>query len=210
MNTITEMNTHAISVELLCDAVNIPRATYYRHVNKKEKPIRSIPVHNKLDESEKKAVLDILHSDEHADKTPYEIFYTLMDEGKYYCSPRTMYRFLAEKQENKERRIFRNHRDAVKPELMSVKPNEVWSWDISKLLGPRKFIYYHLYVIMDIYSRYVVGWMIAERESKTLARQFIQRTALKHGIQPGELTLHADNGPSMTSITVSQLLDHLG
>ena len=103
-----------------------------------------------------------------------------------------------------------SHRDAVKPELMAIRPNEVWSWDITKLPGVRKWVYYHLYVIMDIFSRYVVGWLIADAESQELARKLIQESALKQGIQPAQLILHADNGPSMTSHTVSQLLEHLG
>jgi transposase InsO family protein len=121
-----------------------------------------------------------------------------------------MYRVLEEQGESRDRRIQRNHRDAVKPELLATRSNEVWSWDITKLLGPQKWVYFHLYVIMDIFSRYVVGWLIADRECKKLARLLIQKSALKHGIQPDQLTLHSDNGPSMTSLTVAQLLDNLG
>jgi transposase InsO family protein len=121
-----------------------------------------------------------------------------------------MYRLLECHGENKERRIQRNHRDAVKPELIAIHPNEVWTWDITKLLSPKKWVYFHLYVILDIYSRYVVGWLIADCESKELARHLIQESALKHGIKPQQLTLHSDNGASMTSHTVAQLLDDLG
>jgi transposase InsO family protein len=121
-----------------------------------------------------------------------------------------MYRILAAQGETTDRRIQRNHRDAVKPELIATRPNEVWSWDITKLLGPTKWVYYHLYVIMDIYSRYVVGWLIADCESQDLARKLIQASALKQGIQPNQLILHSDNGPSMKSCTVGQLLEHLG
>ena len=203
-----------IPIDMLCSAMHISRATYYRQVGNNnhaqdELKSSSTPV-NALNDKEKQYVLDLLHSDHFVDKTPYDVYYELIDKGEYYCSPRTMYRILAEQGEAAERRIQRNHRDAVKPELIASSPNEVWSWDISKLLGPTKWVYYHLYVIMDIYSRYVVGWLIADCESQDLARKLIQETALKQGIQPNQLTIHADNGPSMTSHTVAQLLDHLG
>ena len=203
-----------IPIDMLCSAMHISRATYYRqlgnnnHAQDKLKS-SSTPV-NALNDKEKQYVLDLLHSDHFVDKTPYDVYYELIDKGEYYCSPRTMYRILAEQGEAAERRIQRNHRDAVKPELIASSPNEVWSWDISKLLGPTKWVYYHLYVIMDIYSRYVVGWLIADCESQDLARKLIQETALKQGIQPNQLTIHADNGPSMTSHTVAQLFEHLG
>jgi len=163
-----------------------------------------------LSDDEKQTVLDLLHSERFVDKTPYEMYYTLLDEGEYYCSPRTMYRLLEFRDENKDRRNQRTHRDAIKPELIAVKPNEVWSWDITKLLSMQRLVYYYLYVILDIFSRYVVGWMIADAESKELARKLIHETALKQGIQRNQLTLHADNGGSMTSHTVAQLLAHLG
>lgn len=190
----------------------MPRATYYRHQhdNMKVIPACRKPPKNALNNDEKKQVLDLLHSARFIDKTPYETFNTLIDEGKYYCSARTMYRVLEGQGESSERRIQRNHRDAIKPELIATKPNEVWSWDITKLRSEKKWVYFYLYVILDIFSRYAVGWMIADCESKELARRLIQKSALKHGIQPQQLTLHSDNGPSMTSHTVSQLLDTLG
>ena len=204
----------SIPVDMLCSAMHIPRATYYRHLANKEcaknAPMSSsIPV-NALNDKEKKCVLDLLHSEHFIDKTPYDVYYELMDKGEYYCSPRTMYRILAEQGETTERRVQRNHRDAVKPELIASRPNEVWSWDITKLLGPTKWVYYHLYVIMDIYSRYIVGWLIADCESQELARKLIHESALKQGVQPNQLTIHADNGPSMKSHTVAQLLEHIG
>jgi len=204
----------SIPIDMLCSAMQIPRATYYRHLGSKkcaqnEPLLRNTPV-NALNSLEKKCVLDLLHSERFIDKTPYDAYYDLIDKGEYYCSPRTMYRILAEHGETKDRRIQRNHRDAVKPELIATRPNEVWSWDITKLLGPTKWVYYHLYVIMDIFTRYVVGWLIADCESQELARKLIQESVLKQGIQPNQLTIHADNGPSMKSHTVSQLLEHLG
>lgn len=215
MDIITqEGQKKLIPVDMLCSAMQIPRATYYRHVGsnqcaQNEIVPRTTPV-NALNSQEKQCVLDLLHSERFIDKTPYDMYYELIDKGEYYCSPRTMYRILADHGETKDRRIQRNHRDAVKPELIATRPNEVWSWDITKLLGPTKWVYYHLYVIMDIYSRYVVGWLIADCESQELARKLIQESALKQGIQPNQLTIHADNGPSMKSHTVSQLLEHLG
>ena len=204
----------SIPVDMLCSAMHISRATYYRQLGnnkyaQEELRPSNTPV-NALKDKEKQFVLDLLHSDHFIDKTPYDVYYELIDKGEYYCSPRTMYRILAEQGEAADRRIQRNHRDAVKPELIASRPNEVWSWDITKLLGPTKWVYYHLYVIMDIYSRYVVGWLIADCESQELARKLIQETALKQGVQHNQLTIHADNGPSMKSNTVAQLLEHLG
>src|SRR5690606_32953475 len=128
-----------------------------------------------------------------------EIYATLLDEGNYVCSISTMYRVLRENRQVRERRNQRRHPQHVKPELVARAPNEVWSWDITKLLGPRKWSYYCLYVILDLYSRYVVGWMVAERETATLARRLIRETCEKQEINPEQLVLHADRGASMTS-----------
>jgi putative transposase len=215
MDLITqEGRKNAIPVDMLCSEMNIPRATYYRHLDNNKcahnQSFLGTSPANALTEQEKQVVLDLLHSERFVDKTPYDVYYELIDKGQYYCSPRTMYRILADHGETSDRRIQRNHRDAVKPELIATRPNEIWSWDITKLLGPTKWVYYHLYVIMDIYSRYVVGWLIADCESQDLARKLIQESALKQSIQPNQLTLHSDNGPSMKSHTVGQLLEHLG
>jgi putative transposase len=204
----------SIPIDMLCSVMHISRATYYRHLRCltqiKARESAAKPPINALNSQEKQCVLDLLHSDHFIDKTPYDVYFELIDKGEYYCSPRTMYRILAEQGESSERRIQRNHRDAVKPELMATGPNQVWSWDITKLLGPTKWVYYHLYVIMDIFSRHIVGWLIADRESQELARKLIQETTLKQGIHPNQLTIHADNGPSMKSHTVAQLLEHIG
>lgn len=213
MNTITQITEKKnIPIDALCKALEIPRATYYRHqhLDDTSAAITPKPPRNALRNEEVQQVLDILHSERYADKTPYEIFNKLIDDGKYYCSIRTMYRILEKRGETQERRAQRNHRDAIKPELIATRPNEVWSWDITKLRSYQKWTYFYLYVVLDIYSRYVVGWLIADCESKELARELIQKTALKHGIQPDNLTLHSDNGPSMTSHTLSQLLNNLG
>jgi len=144
------------------------------------------------------------------DKAPAEVWATLLDEGKYYCSIRTMYRVLAEQGEVRERRNQLRHPNYQKPELLAKGPNEVWSWDITRLLGPAKWTYFYLYVILDIYSRYVTGWMVAHRESALLANRLIGETCGKQGIRPGQLTIHADRGASMRSKPVALLLSDLG
>ena len=200
-----------VVVSKLCQALAIPRASYYRHQKPAnvDKAMSEMPA-NALGSQEKRQILDLLHSERFMDQTPYQMFYTLLDEGLYYASIRTIYRLLAEQGESQDRRIQRSHRDAVKPELIASRPNEVWSWDITKLLTCQRLVYFHLYVVLDIYSRLVVGWLLADRECKRLACRLVQQSALKQGIQPGQLTLHADNGPSMRSQSLSELLEHLG
>jgi putative transposase len=158
---------------------------------------------------ERHGVLDLLHT-RFVDQAPAQVHATLLDEGTYLCSPRTMYRLLDAAHEIKERRdqVRRPHYAA--PQLLATRPNEVWSWDITKLLGPTKWTYFYLYVILDIFSRYVVGWMIAPHESAALAERLIAETCAKHDILPGQLTLHADRGPSMRSKPVALLLADLG
>jgi putative transposase len=144
------------------------------------------------------------------DKAPQEVYAALLDQGRYLCSIRTMYRLLEANHEIKERRDQLRHPPYAKPELLATAPNRVWSWDITKLLGPVKWTYFYLYVILDIFSRYVVGWMVANRESALLAEKLIQETCLKQGIQPGQLLIHADRGSSMKSKPVALLLSDLG
>jgi len=201
--------TKRIPVAALCQGLSLPRATYYRGQSATVPSLASSPV-NALSNECRQIILDVLHSERFVDCTPYQVYYTLLDEGCYYGSIRTFYRLLSEQGETQDRRIQRDHRNAVKPELMATAQNQVWSWDITKLRSFQRLVYYYLYVIIDIFSRYVVGWLIADRECQQLARELIQKTALKHSIQPGQLTLHSDNGPSMTSHGVAQLLEHLG
>ena len=144
------------------------------------------------------------------DKAPYEVYATLLDEGEYRCSIRTMYRILDANKEVKERRNQLSHPVYQKPELLATAPNQVWSWDITKLLGPVKWAYFYLYVILDIFSRYVVGWMIAPAESAALAEKLISETCAKQNIEKGQLTIHADRGSSMKSKPVALLLSDLG
>lgn len=152
----------------------------------------------------------MLHSPRFVDLSPREVYATLLDEGRYLCSMSTMYRLLRRHHEVRERRDQLRHPQYAKPELLATGPNQVWSWDITKLLGPQKWSYYYLYVILDIFSRYVVGWMVAGRESAALAERFIGETARKHRIPPDQLTLHADRGSSMRSKPVALLLADLG
>lgn len=201
-----------VALSALCDSLQIARATLYRDCsdNTGSAAMNRSKPHNAISDEEKQRILDVMHSERFIDSTPYDVFYTLLDEGQYIGSIRTLYRVLFDAGESKDRRDQRSHRDAVKPELIALSSNEVWSWDITKLLSFNRLVYYHLYVIIDIFSRYVVGWMIAENECQHLAKTLIQKTTLKHGIQPGRLTIHSDNGPSMTSQTVAQLLDKIG
>jgi putative transposase len=163
-----------------------------------------------LSEPERRAVLDILHQERFCDLSPAEVFATLLDEKQYLCSERTMYRLLAQNKEVRERRDQLRHPAYAAPQLMCTKPNELWSWDITKLLGPSKWTYFYLYVILDVFSRYVVGWMVADKEAASLAEKLIAETSERQGIPPGQLTLHADRGSSMTSKPVALLLADLG
>ena len=163
-----------------------------------------------LSATEREAVLSLLHDERFLDRSPAEVYATLLDEGRYLCSLRSMYRLLTAHNEVRERCNLLRHPSYQKPELVATGPNQVWSWDITRLLGPVKWSYYYLYVILDIFSRYVVGWMVAQRESATLAQRLIGVTCTKQQVQSGELTLHADRGSSMKSKPVALLLADLG
>lgn len=196
-----------------CKAFGISRSGLYRRratsavprlVKKRPSPPRA------LSEQEKQVVLDILHSERFQDRAPHEVYATLLDEESYLCSIRTMYRILAANAEVKERRDQLRHPAYSKPELLATGPNQVWSWDITKLLGPVKWNYFYLYVILDIFSRYVVGWMVATCESAELAKRLISETCEKQIIQKDQLTIHADRGSSMKSKPVAFLMADLG
>jgi putative transposase len=193
-----------------CAALGIARATVYR----RRRPPAAAPVRRPspraLQPGEQQAVLDTLHEPRFVDQAPREVYATLLDEERYLCSVRTMYRLLSAHDEVRERRDQLRHPHYTKPELLATRPNQVWSWDITKLLGPAKWTYYYLYVILDIFSRYVVGWMVAHRESNQLAQQLIAGTCAKEHIVPGRLTIHADRGTSMKSKPVALLLADLG
>ncbi len=195
-----------------CDALQVPRATFYRHLNpdtrsKKQRPVPPLA----LTQPERQMVLNTLHSNRFCDLSPYQVYAQLLDEGRYMCGIRTMYRILHSVHGDvKERRNHVDRRHYPKPELLATEPNQVWSWDITKLKGPVKWTYYYLYVIMDIFSRYVVGWMIAQRELGALAKRLIEDTCEKQQIETDQLTLHSDRGPSMKSKPVALLLSDLG
>jgi transposase InsO family protein len=163
-----------------------------------------------LSAAERQAVLNILHEARFVDQAPAEIYATLLDEGRYLCSIRTMYRLLAANNEVRERRNQRRHPVYSKPELLATGPNQVWSWDITKLKGPIKGQFFNLYVILDIFSRCVVGWLLSERENALLAARLIDQTCAKHGIRPGSLTIHADRGSPMMATSTAILLVNLG
>jgi len=209
MNTIIALGNE-VGIRTACNALDISRASFYRWIAPvTEKTVRPAPP-LALSVSERSEVLDVLHEDRFVDKAPQEVYAKLLDENKYICSIRTMYRILGKEGEVKERRnqLVRPH--YTKPELLAKAPNEVWSWDITKLKGPVKWTYYYLYVILDIFSRYVVGWMIAHRELAVLAKKLIEGTIKKQSIQPDQLLIHADRGSSMTSKPVAFLLADLG
>jgi len=198
-----------LGVAPTCRALGVPRATYYRSRRSPAcRPARRPP--RSLGPEERHAVLAVLHEPRFADQAPPEVYATLLDEGQYLCSVRTMYRLLAAQREVRERRDVLQHPRYAAPELLATRPNELWSWDITKLLGPAKWTYYYLYVILDVFSRYVVGWLIAYQERASLAERLLAETCRRQGIAPGQLTIHADRGAAMTSKPVAFLLADLG
>jgi putative transposase len=202
-----------IPVKRACEVLKIARSSFYRAYNPKlPKASRPRPLSARaLTVAEQATVRDILNSERFADKSPYQVYATLLDDDQdYLCSISTMYRILRQHDEIRERRDQLQHPSYSKPELLATAPNQLWSWDITKLRGAITWSYYQLYVILDVFSRYVVGWRIATRESDQLAEELIAESCFKQGIKPDQITLHADRGPSMRSKTVAQLLLDLG
>jgi putative transposase len=208
-----------VGTRAACAAVGRARATHYRHHRVGSPPAprprveprpQPHPQPRALSDRERAEVLEVLHSQRFVDAAPATVYATLLDEGRYLCSESTMYRILRERGEVRERRRQASHPPRSKPELVATAPNQCWSWDITKLRGPAKWTYYHLYVIIDIYSRYVPGWLIAERESASLAERLLAETITKHQVPRDQLTLHADRGTSMASKPVALLLADLG
>lgn len=217
MKAVTETR-ETLGVRETCVALGLPRATWYRS----QRPV-SLETPGSGDETgpcvtspralrreERSLVLDVLNSERFADMAVPQVHATLLDEGRYLCSPRTMYRILDGVDQVRERRAQLQHPIYTKPELLARAPNQVWSWDITKLKGPAKWNHFQLYVILDVYSRYVVGWMVASRESAKLATNLIAQTIAKQRVDRGQLTIHADRGSSMTSKDVAFLLADLG
>lgn len=211
---LVEEAAKGVGVNGACEALAVPRSWYYRH---KEgpgeiiKPVAPRPTPaSALSEAEKAAVRAELSSERFAEQTPREVYATLLDEGTYLCHWRTMYRIVAEQKETGDGRRRRRHASYVKPELVARAPNQVWSWDITYLAGLGRRLFYYLYVILDIYSRYVVGWMIATAESAQWAKELIDETCVKQGIMPEQLMLHSDRGSPMKAHAVTDLLERLG
>jgi len=196
-----------------CELTGRSKATHYRALAPKAPPApphpRGTPA-NALNEEEKQAVLALLRSPAYADLAVAQIWAILLDEGTYLCSQSTMHRLLREAGENRDRRRQRTHPAKVKPHLVAHGPLQVWSWDITKVPGPVRGTYYDCYVIIDIFSRYVVGWTVELSEDSDIAAKLITQALARHGIKRDQLTLHADRGTSMTSKTVAQLLEDLG
>ena len=212
MAAVTEL-ANDVGTSAACQALCMPRASYYRERRKTSSPAvtasRPSPA-RALHPVERAAVLSRLHEERFQDRSPAAVYATLLDEGQYLCSIRSMYRLLGRNGESRERRDQLTHPPYKKPELLATASNQLWSWDITRLLGPAKWTYFYLYVILDVFSRYVTGWMVAMRESAELAKRLIEESCVKQNIQPGQLTLHADRGTSMSSKPVAFLLADLG
>jgi putative transposase len=209
MRAVTELKPR-LGVAPTCAALEIPRASYYRSLAPAPtRAPRPTPA-RALAPAERQAVLDVLHEPRFVDLSPAQVYATLLDEGTYLGSERTFYRVLAANAEVRERRDQLRHPHYAAPELLATRPNELWSWDITKLLGPTKWTYYYLYVLLDVFSRYVVGWLLALRESARLAEKLIEQSCERQRIAPGQLTVHADRGAAMTAKSVALLLADLG
>ncbi len=203
-----------VGIRRACRAIGKPRATYYMQHRSTPRPSRAKanrkPHPRALSAQERQAILDHLHSERFRDMSPATVYATLLDEGIYLASIRTFYRILRSQGEVRERRAQATHPPRVKPELLAQQPNQVWSWDITMLPGPVIGTYYYLYVVLDVFSRYVVGWLIAPRESAELAVELLEECVRREGVEPGALTIHADNGSSMASKPLALLLADLG
>ena len=208
MAAVNELSP-VVGTQAACEVLGLPRASYYRQQRPTFGPSKKAVSARALSLTERDTVLACLHEERFQDRSPAAVFATLLDEGVYHCSLRTMQRILEQEGETGERRDQLTHPAYQKPELLATKPNQLWSWDITKLKGPAKWTYFYLYVILDVFSRYVVGWMVAPRETAELAKRLIADTCDKQNIQPGELTIHADRGSSMTSKPVAFLMADL-
>lgn len=212
MIQMAEELSQTMSLLTACDVLEIPRSAVYRARQPRlsEPPIAKPLPARALSAAERETAHQILDSERFQNCAPREVYATLLDEGNYLCSVSSLYRILAENAEIRERRDQLRHPAYAKPELLATGPNQVWSWDITKLLGPAKWTYYYLYVMLDIFSRYVVGWLIAERESSELAKELILASCAQQRIQPDQLTIHADRGGPMTAKPMAFLMADLG
>lgn len=201
-----------VGVKTACAAMGVPRSSRYaaRQSRPPKERLPAPPPARALTIEDKAVVRETLNSDRFADQAPREVYATLLDEGVYHCSVPTMYRILRENAEVQERRNQLRHPTYAKPQLLATGPNQVWTWDITKLLGPAVGVYFYLYVLLDLFSRFVVGWLIAEREAATLAEQLILDSCVRQQITREQLTLHSDRGAPMTAKSLSLLLADLG
>lgn len=211
--TAAQQASPVIGLYAACMALGVSRATLYRRRKRAEKPVEQKPrptPDRALSVKERERILELLHSERFMDKAPAEIHATLLDEGEHPCSIRTLYRILAANKEVRERRNQRRHPVYPEPQLQATGPNQVWSWDITKLASPKKWTHYQLYAVIDIYSRYVVAWRVERTESSVLAKELMAEACKRQGVQPDQLTVHADRGSSMKSKTLAQLFADLG
>jgi len=208
VTAIAQELSQAVGISRACEALAIPRSRLYPQRSSLPVP-RPTPAHA-FSAEERTAIRGVLNSERFMDRAPRQVYAALLDEGTYLCHWRSMYRILAAHDEVRERRNQRQHPVYQKPELLAEAPNQVWSWDITKLRGPARWTHFALYSVIDIFSRFMVGWMIAERESAELAKQLIATAAANQNIQPEQLTLHADNGKPMKAKTLALLLSDLG
>jgi len=199
-----------IGVVAACAALGVNRASYYRAQQPKPEPKPRLRPARALSDEERAHVLATLDSEPFMNKAPAQVYASLLEDGEYLCSPSTMYRILADADQVRERRAQRCHPEYKKPQLVAKAPNQVWSWDTTKLPGPAKGMYFVLYVVLDIFSRFIVGWQVATRESATLAQELIAACCEQQGIVPGQLTAHADRGSPMVAKSTAQLYLDLG
>jgi putative transposase len=212
MAAAEQLATDLGNVRRACAALGVARAQLYRQrrprVARRARP-RPTPA-RALSPVERQSVLDVLHEERFVDLAPPQVYAELLNEGRFLCSIRSMYRYLEAAREVKERRDIRRHAPAAKPRLVATAPNQVWTWDITKLAGPVKGVWFHLYVVLDLFSRYVVAWMIALKALARLARRLLREAFLREGVQPGQLTVHSDRGSQMVAQPVTELWATLG
>jgi len=212
MDVVEELRDPLVPISTACAALGVSRATLYRQTQAASPPATATRAASprRLSDEERKTVLDVMHSGEFVDQPPPEVYATLLSRGIYLASIRTFYRVLAELGESAERRAQRSPASHPKPMLRATGRNQVWTWDITKLRGPRKGVFYCLYVVLDLFSRMTVGWLLADRENAKLAEGLFAETVERHGVKPGALTVHADRGAAMRSDGLAQLLGSLG
>ena len=212
MDLVEDLDDPTVPVVHACAALGVSRATLYRSTLPPAPPAlaQRAPSARRLADDERQRVLDVLHSARFADQPPPEVYATLLSEGIYLASIRTMYRLLTERGETAERRAQRAPVKHAKPTLTATAPNEVWTWDITKVRGPLPGVFYFVYVVLDLFSRMVVGWMLAERENAAHAERLFTEAITRHGVAPGVLTVHADRGSPMRSSDLAELFAVLG